>query len=90
MSEFLKEYHLYEDLARLNHDDYFQGSFDTPETADFFASLSSKGELELQSRSVRIFFFNLRHTSDKNVYLVLKWLLSCHRLLPKLGCKALK
>ncbi len=31
MKELLKDYHLYEDLLRLNNDDYFQSDFKVPE-----------------------------------------------------------
>jgi hypothetical protein len=77
----LKEYHLYDDLVRLNNDDYYQITFDTPDTFDFFSKILSFQDLKTHSQTAKIFFFNLRHTSDKNVYMMLKWLIVVHRLI---------
>lgn len=32
-------------------------------------------------RNIGIFCYNLRHTNDKNVYIVTKWLITTHRII---------
>jgi hypothetical protein len=76
----LKDYHLCEDLTRLNHDDYFHSHFQAPELYEAICGPASFEEFREQSRNRCIYFLNLAHTDDKNVFIVLKWLLVAHQI----------
>ena len=80
MKELLKEYHLYEDLSRLNNIDYFQQEFTVPEVEQVFLSLKTHSEF-ISDRSCQLFLINMRATEDKNPFIVMKWLVCVHRLI---------
>ena len=84
MGEILKEYHLYEDLSRINHLEYFQETFDTPDLTALLTAITNQDEYRFHFNSVRVYFCNMMHVGDKPVYIVLKWLIVAHRLLPLL------
>lgn len=46
--EFLKEYNLYSDLVRLNHYDYYQSSFTTPDTLEHFISIQHEDKKKIK------------------------------------------
>lgn len=80
MRALLEEYHLYEDLVRINNDEYFQLNFRATDVEDVFAAIQTQEDY-VKDRSCLFFLFNLKATSQKDVYLVLKWLVVTHRLL---------
>jgi hypothetical protein len=59
MKEVLKEYVLYQDLVRLNNDEYYQASFTTPDIQDVFASIKCQEDYQ-DDRSCLFFLFNLK------------------------------
>ncbi len=80
MRALLEEYHLYEDLVRINNDEYFQLNFRATDVEEVFAAIQTQEDY-VKDRSCLFFLFNLKATSQKDVYLVLKWLVVTHRLL---------
>ena len=68
---------------RLNHPDYFQATFDTPDTLTHFAAVDAVGggqHRTPEGNSVRFFLKNLQFSQEKDVFLMLKWLITTHKI----------
>ena len=81
--EFLKEYNIITDIARLNNKLYFQKEFDTPQIYEHFATLNKKKESKGVLNTCIFFMENFVSMTGKDVYLVLKWLITVHRLIKR-------
>ena len=66
---------------RLNHPDYFHLTFDTPESTQHFISVSPSYRPRRGKNSVAFYLKNLEQTGDKSVFLLLKWLISTHKII---------
>lgn len=80
MSTVLQEYRLYEELLRINNDEYYQIDFKTEQLIEVFTAIKDHVDYS-RDRSCQFYLINLKTTNQKDVYLVFKWLLVTHKVL---------
>jgi hypothetical protein len=79
MCEFLKEYHLFGDMCRLNNEEYFAEGFDVQDIHEFLGALTDPQLMQLNNKTLRIYLLNLIRGKEKSVFVELKWLLCLHQ-----------
>jgi hypothetical protein len=89
MCEFLKEYHLFSDMCRLNNEEYFAEGFQVPDINEFLGALTDPSLMQLNAKTLRIYLMNVVRAKEKSVLVALKWLLCLHGSLESISYPAL-
>lgn len=68
MNEFLKDYHLFGDMCRLNNETYFSEEFDVPDINEFLAALTDASQIKLNNKTLKIYLVNLVRGKEKSMF----------------------